>query len=85
MELAIAPEHEDKYSFVPPSSAPADLMDRLGRAIRLTARYAIAQWENMNFDEKIQADPTLSIELRRKGRKAEGLGFWFDGAAVAAF
>ena len=33
VELAIAPEDEDKYPFVRPSSAPADLMDRLGRAI----------------------------------------------------
>jgi len=31
--LAIAPEDEDKYPFVRPSSAPADLMDRPGRAI----------------------------------------------------
>jgi hypothetical protein len=33
VELAIAPEDEDKYPFVRPSSAPADLMDRPGRAI----------------------------------------------------
>lgn len=50
VELAVAPENEDKYPFVRPSSAPADLMDRPGRAI--------AQWENMEFDERIQADPT---------------------------
>ncbi|MEQ9671187.1 hypothetical protein [Coleofasciculus sp. G2-EDA-02] len=50
VELAIASEDEDKYPFVRPSSAPADLMDRPGRAI--------AQWENMDFDERIQADPT---------------------------
>ncbi|MEG4997821.1 hypothetical protein [Microcoleus sp. B4-D4] len=50
VELAIAPEDEDKYPFVRPSSAPADLMDRPGRVI--------AEWENMDFDERIQADPT---------------------------
>lgn len=52
VELAIEPEDEDKYLFVRPSSDPADLMDGLGRAI--------AQWENvdMDFDERIQADPT---------------------------
>ncbi|MFB2935522.1 hypothetical protein ACE1B6_09595 [Aerosakkonemataceae cyanobacterium BLCC-F154] len=33
VELAIKPQDEDKYSFVCPNSAPADLMDRLGRAI----------------------------------------------------
>jgi hypothetical protein len=34
VELAIvAPEDEDKYPFVRLSSAPADLMDRLGRVI----------------------------------------------------
>ncbi|MCL1472065.1 hypothetical protein LAY57_15475 [Argonema antarcticum A004/B2] len=43
VELAIGPEDEDKYPFVRPSSAPADLMDRPGRTIRLTARYAIAK------------------------------------------
>jgi hypothetical protein len=58
VELAIDPEDKDKYSSVRPSSAPADLMDRPGRAIRLTARYKSAQWENMNLDERIQADPT---------------------------
>ena len=26
----------------------------------------------------------ISIGSRRKGRRAEGLGVWFDGAAVAA-
>lgn len=31
VELAIQAEDEDKYSFVRPSSAPADLMDRLGQ------------------------------------------------------
>lgn len=50
VELAIAPEDEDKYPFVRPSSAPADLMDRPGRIIE--------EWENMDFDERIQADPT---------------------------
>ena len=50
VELAIAPADEDKYSFVRPSSAPADLMDRPGMVIR--------EWENMDFDERIQADPT---------------------------
>ncbi len=34
VELAIiAPEDEDKYLFVCPSSGPADLMDRPGRVI----------------------------------------------------
>ncbi len=33
VELAIAPEDEDKYPFVRPSSDPADLMDRPGRII----------------------------------------------------
>ena len=51
VELAIGLEEEDKYSFVRPSSAPADLMDRLGRII--------GEWENMDFDERIQADPYL--------------------------
>jgi len=37
---------------------PHSCVLRLGKAIRLTARYAIAQWENMDFDEQIQADPT---------------------------
>ncbi|MGE5655760.1 MAG: hypothetical protein ACM37W_04025 [Actinomycetota bacterium] len=55
--MASRSEDEDKYSFVRPYRAPADLMDRLGRAIRLTARYAIAQWENMDFKERIKADP----------------------------
>ena len=52
VELAIAPEDENKYPFVHPSSAPVDQMDRLGRAI--------AQWENvdMDFDERFQADLT---------------------------
>ena len=50
VELAIAPEDEDKYPFVRPSSAPADLMDRSGRII--------GEWENMDFDERIQVDPT---------------------------
>ncbi|MEG4911637.1 hypothetical protein [Microcoleus sp. B7-D4] len=50
VELAIAPEYEDKYSFVRTSSAPADLMDRPGMVIR--------EWENMDFYERIQADPT---------------------------
>ncbi|OCQ91075.1 hypothetical protein BCD67_21870 [Oscillatoriales cyanobacterium USR001] len=50
VELAIAPEDEDKYPFVRPTSAPADLMDRPGRVI--------GEWENMDFDERIQADPT---------------------------
>lgn len=50
VELAIGPEDEDKYPFVRPSSAPADLMDRPGRVI--------GEWENMDFDERIQADPT---------------------------
>ncbi len=50
VELAIAPQDEDKYAFVRPSSAPADLMDRPGRVIE--------EWENMDFDERIQADPT---------------------------
>jgi hypothetical protein len=50
VELAIAPEDEEKYPFVRPSSAPADLMDRPGRVI--------GEWENMDFDERIQADPT---------------------------
>ena len=50
VELAIvAPEDEDKYPFVRPSSAPADVMDRPGRII--------TEWENMDFDEQIQADP----------------------------
>ena len=50
VELAIAPDDEGKYPFVRPSSAPADLMDRPGRVI--------GEWENMDFDERIQADPT---------------------------
>lgn len=50
VELVIEPEDEDKYPFVRPSSAPADLMDRPGRII--------AEWEAMDFDERIQADPT---------------------------
>jgi len=52
VELAIAPEDENKYPLVHPSSAPVDYTDRLGRAI--------AQWENvdMDFDERFQADPT---------------------------
>ena len=50
VELAIAPEDEDKYPFVRPRSAPADLMDRPGRVI--------TEWENMDFDERVQADPT---------------------------
>ena len=50
VELAIATEDEDKYSFVRPSSDPADLMDRPGRVI--------VEWENMNFDERIQTDPS---------------------------
>ncbi|MEJ6485390.1 hypothetical protein N0Y54_29465 [Nostoc punctiforme UO1] len=50
VELASAPEDEDKYSFVRTSSAPADLMDRPGMVIR--------EWENMDFYERIQADPT---------------------------
>lgn len=50
VELAIAPEDEGKYPFVRPRSAPADLMDRPGRVI--------GEWENMDFDERIQADPT---------------------------
>jgi len=33
VELAIALEDENKYPFVRPSSAPADLMDRPGRVI----------------------------------------------------
>jgi hypothetical protein len=33
VELAIAPEDENKYPFVRPSSGPADLMDRPGRVI----------------------------------------------------
>jgi hypothetical protein len=33
VELAIAPEGENKYPFVCPSSGPADLMDRPGRVI----------------------------------------------------
>jgi len=50
VELAITPEDENKYPFVCPSSAPADLMDRPGRVI--------TEWENMDFDERIQADST---------------------------
>ncbi|MGL4377753.1 MAG: hypothetical protein ACRCT1_15040 [Microcoleaceae cyanobacterium] len=50
VELVIAPEDEDKYPFVRPSSVPADLMDRPGRII--------GEWENMDFDERIQTDPT---------------------------
>jgi hypothetical protein len=50
VELAIAPEDENKYPFVCLSSAPADLMDRPGRVI--------TEWENMDFDERIQADST---------------------------
>ncbi|MEG4408391.1 hypothetical protein [Microcoleus sp. MON2_D5] len=50
VELAIAPEDENKYPFVCFSSAPADLMDRPGRVI--------TEWENMDFDEPIQADST---------------------------
>ena len=52
VELAIAPEDENKYPFVHTSSDPVDYTDRLGRAI--------AQWENvdMDFDERFQADPT---------------------------
>jgi len=50
VELAIAPEDEDKYPFVCPSRAPADLMDRPGRVI--------TEWKNMDFDERIQADST---------------------------
>lgn len=50
VELAIAPDDEDKYPFIRPSSVPADLMDRPGRVI--------GEWENMDFDERIQADPT---------------------------
>jgi len=50
VELAIAPEDEDKYSFVRPSNAPADLMDR--------PEIIIGEWENMDFDERIQAEPT---------------------------
>ncbi|HSF74341.1 MAG TPA: hypothetical protein VLA84_11135 [Microcoleus sp.] len=50
VELAIEPEDEDKYPFVRPSSAQADLMHRPGRAI--------TQWENMDFDERMEADPT---------------------------
>jgi hypothetical protein len=48
----IAPEDENKYPSVHPSSDPVDLMDRLRRAI--------AQWENvdMDFDDRFQADPT---------------------------
>jgi len=33
VKLAIAPEDENKYLFVCPSSGPADLMDRPGRVI----------------------------------------------------
>lgn len=50
VELVIGPEDEDKYPFVRPSSAAADLMDRPGMII--------GEWENMDFDERIQADPT---------------------------
>jgi hypothetical protein len=50
VELAIAPEDEEKYPFVRPCSAAGDLMDRPGRVI--------SEWENMDFDERIQADPT---------------------------
>lgn len=53
VELAIAPEDEDKYPFVPSSSAPADLIDRPGRVI--------GEWENMGFDERVQADPTYEV------------------------
>ena len=34
VELAIAPEDEDKYPFVRPSSAPADLMDSRGELLQ---------------------------------------------------
>jgi hypothetical protein len=50
VELALAPEDEDKYPFVRPRSAPAGLMDRAGRVI--------TEWENMDFDKRIQADST---------------------------
>ena len=39
VELAIAPEDENKYPFVCPSSAPADLMHRPGRAIVRMGEY----------------------------------------------
>ncbi len=42
VELAIEWKNEGKYPFICPSSDRANLMDRPGRAIRLTARYAIA-------------------------------------------
>lgn len=45
VELATAPEDEDKYPFVRPRIAPADLMDRLGRII--------VEWENIDFNERI--------------------------------
>ena len=48
MELAI--EREDKYPFLRPSSASLDLMDRSERVI--------SEWKNMDFDERIQVDPT---------------------------
>ena len=52
VELAIAPEDENKQPLVHTSSDPVDYTHRLGRAI--------AQWENvdMDFDERFQADPT---------------------------
>jgi hypothetical protein len=50
VEFTIAPEDKNKYPSVHPSSDPVDLMDRPGKAI--------AEWKNMDFDERIQADPT---------------------------
>jgi hypothetical protein len=52
VELAIAPEDENKYPFVHPSSDPVDYTDRLGRAI------AQCEKVDMDFDERFQADPT---------------------------
>lgn len=50
VEFAITQKDEDKYPFVCVSSAPADLMDKPGRVM--------GEWENMDFNEPIQADAT---------------------------
>ncbi|AFZ10574.1 hypothetical protein Osc7112_6424 (plasmid) [Oscillatoria nigro-viridis PCC 7112] len=41
---------DDCYPSLHPPSDPPDLMDRPGKVI--------VEWENMNFDERIQADPS---------------------------
>jgi len=45
----------DRHLSVRPRSAPADLMDRPGRAF--------AAWENMDFDDRIQNDPQKFVML----------------------